>query len=145
MDGAEARKLAHIVIRTRRAFKQAICKSIKQHGIDLTFETLQVINSLWQEEGVSQQTLAERVAKNKASLTGLLANLEKKGYIFRRECTDDRRNKRVFLTAAGKELQQTVKPAIGDVYVYVEKALGLDSIRINQNLFTRLYGIVEDY
>ncbi len=145
MDGAEARKLAHIVIRTRRAFKQAICKSIKQHGIDLTFEMLQVMNSLWQEEGVSQQMLAERVAKNKASLTNLLTRLEEKGYIFRRECTADRRNKRVHLTAKGKELQTTVQPAIDEVYVYVEKTLGIDNIRINQNLFTRLYGIVEDY
>ncbi len=145
MDGAEARKLAHIVIRTRRAFKQAINKSIKRHGIDLTFEMLQVMNSLWQEEGVSQQMLAERVAKNKASLTNLLTRLEEKGYIFRRECTADRRNKRVHLTAKGKELKTTVQPAIDEVYVYVEKTLGIDNIRINQNLFTRLYGIVEDY
>lgn len=145
MDGAEARKLAHIVIRTRRAFKQAINKSIKRHGIDLTFEMLQVMNSLWQEEGVSQQMLAERVAKNKASLTNLLTRLEEKEYIFRRECTADRRNKRVHLTAKGKELKTTVQPAIDEVYVYVEKTLGIDNIRINQNLFTRLYGIVEDY
>ncbi len=145
MDGTEARKLAQAVIRTRRAFKQAICKSIRRHQLDLTFEMLQVMNSLWQQEGVSQQTLAEQVSKNKASLTSILANLEKKGYIYRNECAADRRNKHVFLTAEGKSLQATVQPIIDDLYIYIENTMNLDSIKIYQNLLTRLYGIVEDY
>ena len=145
MDGSEARKLAQVVIRTRRAFKRAICKSLRSHGLSITFEMLQVMNCLWNEEGVSQQALAEKVSKNKASLTSLLVNLEKKGFVFRAECVADRRHKHVFLTEEGRKLLATVQPAIDDVYIYVEKTLGLESIRVDRNLFTRLYGVVEDY
>lgn len=145
MEGIEARKLALDVIRTRRAFKLAVCKSLRQHGVSLTFEMLQVVNSLWQEEGVSQQTLAERISKNKASLTALINNLEKKGYIYRKPCESDRRNKHVFLTEEGRMLKGTVLPAIDDVYGFVEREIGIENIKIYQNLLMRLYGIVESY
>ena len=36
---------------------------------------------LWHEQGISQQILAERIAKDKACLTNLMNNLEKKGYV----------------------------------------------------------------
>lgn len=145
MEGDEARKLAYDVMRTRMAFKQALCKSMRKHGVGLTFEMLQVINSLWQEEGVSQQTLAERISKNKASLTALISNLEGKGYIYRKASETDRRNKHVFLTEKGKMLRETVRPAIDDVYGFVEKEIGVENIKIYQSLFIRLYGIVESF
>ena len=64
----------------------------------MTFEMLQVMHCLWKEQGVSQQTLAEKTAKDKACLTNLINNLEKKGWVVRREDTNDRRNKLIFLT-----------------------------------------------
>lgn len=66
---------------------------------------LQVLSSLWHEQGISQQILAERIAKDKACLTNLMNNLEKKGYVHRKEDLADRRNKLVFLTPEEKSLR----------------------------------------
>ena len=48
--------------------RQALQRVLKRNNIDITFEMLQVLSSLWQEQGISQQALAEKTAKDKACL-----------------------------------------------------------------------------
>ena len=90
------------ILKTRMAFRQALQRVLKRNNIDITFEMLQVLSSLWQEQGISQQALAEKTAKDKACMTNLMANLEKKGWIMRQEDPNDRRNRLVYLTPAGR-------------------------------------------
>ena len=80
-----SRGLIQQMLRTRMAFRQALQRVLKRNNIDITFEMLQVLSSLWQEQGISQQALAEKTAKDKACMTNLMANLEKKGWIMRQE------------------------------------------------------------
>ena len=88
-----SRGLIQQMLRTRMAFRQALQRVLKRNNIDITFEMLQVLSSLWQEQGISQQALAEKTAKDKACMTNLMANLEKKGWIMRQEDPNDRRNR----------------------------------------------------
>ena len=68
------------------------------------------------KQGISQQSLAEKTAKDKACLTNLINNLEKKNWVIRKEGPSDRRNRLIFLTPQGEELALTVKPLINDIY-----------------------------
>lgn len=110
------RKLNLQLIDTRRVFRQAVQRAFRLHNIEMTFEMLQVIHWLWQEDGVTQQHLAETALKDKASLTSMLNNLERKGWAVRREDVVDRRNRRIFLTPAGKALEAVILPLLLDLY-----------------------------
>lgn len=90
---------------------------------------LQVLSCLWRDQGIAQQTLAERIIKDKASLSNLLSNLERKGYVCRREDASDRRNKLVYLTPAGEALWQRLLPILDDVYNQAEQIIGPERIR----------------
>ena len=96
------------VVRTRMAFRRAMQRTLKKNNAGITFEMLQVLSSLWHEQGISQQILAERIAKDKACLTNLMNNLEKKGYVCRKGDPTDRRNKLVFLTPEGEEFKNQI-------------------------------------
>lgn len=104
-EGNEFRELMIQIFRTRMAFRRAMQRTLKDNNAGITFEMLQVLSSLWHEQGITQQALAERTAKDKACLTNLMNNLEKKGYVYRKEDTNDRRNKLVYLTLRGKHLK----------------------------------------
>lgn len=104
------------LIRTRRAFRQTVQRTLRLHNVDMTFEMLQVMHRLWQQQGISQQRLAELTAKDKASLTNLINNLGKKGWVVRRACTEDRRNRLIFLTPEGEVLAGIVRPALDGIY-----------------------------
>lgn len=84
-EGAEFRELMLQVFRTRMAFRRSMQRTLRKNNAGITFEMLQVLSCLWHEQGISQQILAERIAKDKACLTNLMNNLEKKGYVHGRK------------------------------------------------------------
>lgn len=109
-------------------FRQTLQRVLKCNNIDMTFEMLQIMSCLWKAQGVSQQYLAEKTAKDKACLTNLINNLEKKGWVVRKEDPSDRRNRLVFLTIKGEQVSETVKPLIKEVYVHASERMGVDQI-----------------
>lgn len=98
------------LISTRMASRQAMQRLLRDSGAGITFEMLQIMSCLWTEQGISQQTLAVRTSKDKACLTNLMLNLEKKGYVCRREDTKDKRNKLVYLTDEGEAFRRWISP-----------------------------------
>ena len=115
-NGELAHELNLLVLKTRMTFRQTIQRLLKQNNIDMTFEMLQIMHWLWKEQGVSQQTLAEKTAKDKACLTNLINNLEKKNWVIRQEDSNDRRNKLIFLTPEGEEMARRIKSMLKDMY-----------------------------
>lgn len=125
-EGAEFRELQLQIFRTRMAFRRCLLRNLKKHDVSITFEMIQVLSCLWREQGITQQMLAERTAKDKACLTNLMNNLEKKGYVCRKESLQDRRNKLVFLTPEGEQFWQLIFPLIDSVYKQAEQIIGLE-------------------
>lgn len=118
-DSELAHELNLLILKTRMTFRQTIQRLLKRNNVDMTFEMLQVMHCLWKEQGVSQQTLAEKTAKDKACLTNLINNLEKKGWVVRREDTNDRRNKLIFLTSEGEKVAEKIKSLLKDMYTQI--------------------------
>lgn len=143
-NNESARELILQILRTRMAFRQTLQRVLKRHNVDMTFEMLQVMNCLWNEQGISQQSLAEKTAKDKACLTNLINNLEKKNWVIRKEDSSDRRNRLIFLTAQGEELALTVKPLINDIYT--QTGMEMEVSRINECTedLKRLYGVLNE-
>ncbi len=124
-----ARNLMQQILKTRMAFRQTLQRVLKRNNIDMTFEMLQILSSLWHQQGISHQFLAQKTSKDKACLTNLMGNLEKKGWIVRRENPSDRRNRLVYLTSEGERISALVRPMVYDVYVQVTDIMGIDEIK----------------
>ncbi|WP_071149005.1 MULTISPECIES: MarR family transcriptional regulator [Bacteroides] len=133
------------LIRTRMASRQAMQKLLKQSGAGITFEMLQIMSCLWSEQGISQQTLAVRTAKDKACLTNLMLNLERKGYVCRHEDPKDRRNKLVYLTEKGEEFHQWIAPVLTAYYERLEQILGTEKLKQTDELLKELQHAIETY
>ena len=85
-----ARELNLQLLKTRMAFRQAVQRLLRKYEIGMTFEMLQILYQLRTLQGVSQQQLAEATARDKACITSLINNLEKKGWVQRKQSPDDR-------------------------------------------------------
>lgn len=127
-----AREMMVQMLRTRMAFRQALQRILKQHNIDMTFEMLQIMSNLWHQQGLSQQALAEKTAKDKACMTNLMNNLEKKGWVNRQEDPSDRRNRLVYLTPEGEKVNENIRPLIYDLYAQIATDMGDIQSTINQ-------------
>jgi DNA-binding MarR family transcriptional regulator len=140
-----SRECLRQLIRTRMASRQAMQRFLKNIGADITFEMLQIMSCLWYEQGISQQILAERTAKDKACLTNLMLNLERKGYVCRREDTRDRRNKLVFLTEEGERFRRWMVPQLQEYYQRLDLLIGEEKLKQIENLLKEVQHALETY
>lgn len=124
-------------------FRQTIQRLLKRNNVDMTFEMLQIMHCLWKEQGVSQQTLAEKTAKDKACLTNLINNLQKKGWVVRREDTGDRRNKLVYLTPEGRTVAKKIKSLLKEMYTQIGNEMNTRDMENCMKYLTELNGIVD--
>lgn len=132
------------VVRTRMAFRRAMQRTLKRNEAGITFEMLQVLSCLWNEQGITQQVLAERTAKDKACLTNLMLNLEKKGYVCRKEDASDRRNKLVYLTPEGERFREQIRPVLDQVYVNAEKSIGQETLHHMLSELDTVFNVLEN-
>ncbi|MCP3031595.1 MarR family transcriptional regulator [Halobacillus sp. A1] len=65
---------------------------------------------LWEKDGWTQNQLAHQLDKDKTNIARMASSLEKKGFITRRFCTDDRRSLELYLTDSGRALKEEVLP-----------------------------------
>ena len=61
-----------------------------------------VLTTLTEAEGISQQELAQRLYVTKGNISGLLDRLERAGLVERRSTAADRRQYAIYLTPAGR-------------------------------------------
>lgn len=115
-NGEMARELNLQLLKTRMAFRQAVQRLLRKYEIGMTFEMLQILYQLRTLQGVSQQQLAEATARDKACITSLINNLEKKGWVQRKQSPDDRRARQIFLTDEGVRMSEQTKPLLKEIY-----------------------------
>jgi DNA-binding MarR family transcriptional regulator len=73
--------------------------------LKLTYPQYLVLLVLWEKDGVTVNTICERLFSDSGTLTPLLKRLEKLGFIQRQRATEDERRVMITLTEQGKQLQ----------------------------------------
>jgi DNA-binding MarR family transcriptional regulator len=122
--------LIHDVSRLRRVL---VDRELKPLGI--TRSQWWVIAFLSRRDGMTQSALAADLDMTKVAIGGLLARLERAGYVERRTDTQDARARRVYLTKAGNRLMSTIRRNVDSVEVAVQSGLDEgDLVRTTQLL-----------
>lgn len=86
----------------RRVFTELL----KKHEIEIGPGQGRILFALWQRDGVPINDLVERTLLRKSTLSELLDNLEKAGYIRREQSEEDRRKILIKLTERTQKLQK---------------------------------------
>ncbi|WOC41268.1 MarR family transcriptional regulator [Polaribacter sp. HL-MS24] len=120
--------------KTVKLMDYIILESLKSNNLDLTKEQMIVLKNLHETDGLNQNDLAFLTLRNKSSLTRLLAKMESKNYILRKQSPTDKRVNNVFLTDLGKETFNKTKPVIKEMITTME--LGISKEEKDQMIKT---------
>lgn len=104
-------------------------EALQRHGLDLTKEQMIVLKKLHQQDGLNQNELARLTWRDKSSLARLLAKMEKKAYIYRKQLPTDKRINQVFLTDTGRKIFENTRPVIQEIISIMEKGIEETDIR----------------
>jgi DNA-binding MarR family transcriptional regulator len=93
-----------------RAIIRRMQARLVNSGHDVTVEQWMILLLLWLQDGVSQQYIADFIGKDKGTISPQIDGLERRGLVTRRTAEQDRRQKLVFLTPVGRDLQDELIP-----------------------------------
>lgn len=115
--------------RTSKLVDQYIQEGLDEHGLDISKEQMVVLKVLTDQDGLNQNELASLTYRDKSSLARLLAKMEKKKYLYRKQNEEDKRINEVFLTPMGREIFEDCKVVIKDILQTMEQDLSASEIR----------------
>jgi DNA-binding MarR family transcriptional regulator len=78
-------------------------------GIGLYRGQPPVLRALWAQDGLTHTDLARTLEVQPATITKMINRMEKNGFVQRRQDADDQRVWRVYLTDAGRAVQEDVR------------------------------------
>jgi DNA-binding MarR family transcriptional regulator len=122
----------------RMAFRKHMQGKIRSLDLHLTFEMLEVMICLWRQDGVNQQVIADITLRDKSAMTYLVDNLMKRKMIRREEDARDRRNKLIFLTPEGRQLQETLQPWVSEMYERATANMDADTLIAGKDIIENM-------
>lgn len=121
------------VRKAARRVSQIYDQALEPYG--LTISQYGILVSLRQNDGVSIGQLAERMVMDPTSLTRSLKPLERQCFISLATDPNDRRARRLSLTADGLAVMRMARPGWVKAQLAVEAALGVDeTLELNASL-----------
>lgn len=99
--------VGYLMVRVCRAHRYAASVMLADHGLYIGQEIL--LMHLWEQDGRSQSELADLMEVEPPTLTKMLNRLERSGLLERQRDALDARVYRVYLTEAGRALEEPIR------------------------------------
>ena len=103
-----AMSLGFLTNRVGRLIGIHLKNQLGKEEFDMPGHCIGILADLWEQDGIIQQDLAISIVKDKATIARALELMEKKNIIVRIKDERDKRNKKIFLTHKGHQLQSQV-------------------------------------
>jgi MarR family transcriptional regulator, organic hydroperoxide resistance regulator len=133
--------IGKLLRRAHMAFSREFRDRLAQH--DVTFGEFVHLERLWDEDGLTQTELSDRVGIVTASSTQIIETLEKRGFITRQRNHEDRRRINVYLTRAGRHLKQPLLSRAKETNRIARFGLGSKEILLLFRLIEKVIGNLE--
>ena len=108
----------------------------QKHGISTAQWVL--LRVLWEEEGLSQRELSDRVNTAEPTTQSALIRMEKMGILNRVDSEEDRRAKKIYLTEAGRKLEAEMIPYAMDVNTRATRGMSKSEITALKRLINQV-------
>lgn len=109
MKPIEKSLLGHMLNKTNRLLIKSLNRRFTKHNLDLTRDQFVVLNALWHNPTTNQQSIADRLDKDKYSITKLIDGLEKRNLVKRVPSLTDRRLKNIELMPKANTIKSEVE------------------------------------
>lgn len=121
------------------AMSRRLQRNLKHHNIPITSEQWSLLYYLWNEEGLTQQELANLTFRDKPCISRLLNNLEKQKLVIRVNDKKDRRTNFIYLTKEARKMKSTCMAQASKTINEALTDIDPDKIRAAQQILEKVY------
>ena len=137
-DANTDNSIGYLLRDTARRILGDLTTRLEPHGI--TLPQYFVLRELWQEEGLMQRELANRVGVLEPTMVTTLDALERLNLIVRVRSTTDRRKTHVQLTPEGRTMRDTLQGYASDVLEHALQGISNEDIAVLRSILQRVKG-----
>lgn len=120
-----------------RMFARELERRIARHGVSSgQWRSLRV---LWDEDGITQRELSERVGATEATTVPMIRSLVRDGFVVRQQDPDDRRKVRIRLTPKARRLQARLMPYVGEVNEIAVRGISEEDQVVVRRVLAQIY------
>ncbi len=102
----------HLIRRLHQQSTQVFQAQMQAAGFDMTSVQFAALDAIAQQPGIDQASLAATIGFDRATIGGVIDRLEQKGLVRRVVSEQDRRARRLHLTAEGGQLLAASRPLV---------------------------------
>lgn len=131
--------IGYLTYQASGAIRKMISRELARRGYPLGAEQFSALIYIWDADGEPQRVLAEKMYRDKSTVTRLVGQIEAMGYVQRVSGKQDTREKRIFLTEKGKELMSGVTQLVLEVLRLAVKGVSKDELKICKDVLRRVW------
>lgn len=117
--------IANLLREAQRCLSRALADRIGDHGV--TIGQWYFLRALWDEDGLTQRELSQRVGMMEPTTVAALNGMERRDLVQRVRNTRDRRKINIYLTEKGSALRNTLLPYEDEV-----NRLAVDGLSVSE-------------
>jgi DNA-binding MarR family transcriptional regulator len=102
----------YLMERAIRQMRMVSQQTFLQAGVDITVEQWVVLYIIHDGQGLSQVEITELAFKDAPTVTRIIDNLVKKGWVYRQMSSEDRRKFEIYTTNEGKMMVKKLLPMV---------------------------------
>jgi DNA-binding MarR family transcriptional regulator len=130
--------LGYLTYQASGVIRKEIGLELSRKGFPIKAEQFAALVYIWDEDGQPQRVLAEKLYRDKTTVTRLVTELESLGYARRVTGKVDAREKLIFLTESGKQLMAEVTTLVQNILELAEKGIDPREVEICKDVLRRV-------
>lgn len=131
-------EFCQLILELRYRLRKIFQVKLKEAGIDISFEVLEIMKVLLKRDGMIQQELADVLFKDKSNMTYLIDNMVKAGWVTRNEDESNKRIKLIFLTDLSRDLNLRLAPLAKDCFLALAKDVEEYQVKSGIEILTKM-------
>ncbi len=145
MSAHSDKKIGFLLERTTRIAKLSFTKAFKKLGVDITPEQWIVLDKLDMKNEMSQKEIGNESFKNAPTISRIIDNLVRKGFVSRVSEENDRRKTAISLTSKGKALVDQCRQEVDALRELSWKNLSDQDYKDFNRIIDRIFENFEGY
>jgi DNA-binding MarR family transcriptional regulator len=134
--------IGYLIRDTHRAFARLLQERIEKHNVSMGLWYF--LRALWQEDGLTQRQLSERVRTMEPTTASALDSMEKRGLVVRVRNSHDRRKINVHLTRKGRALKKVLLPYAAETNALASKHVSISEIKMLRAILQKMRANLDD-
>ena len=130
--------------KTSTAIGRRLEKKLRAAGIDMTQEQLSILSVLWAQDGLGQYEICQLTYKEQSSVTRLLDNMEKSGWVLRTSHPNDRRSNLIFLTRKANDHKRSIQLIAIQTLEESLANISIDDILVCQRVLNQVFANLQE-